>query len=115
MNDQQLAQQSKVALELLRDPSFRTAIDLASVDVVAACERILLEHHELVAPLMTDDESIGMVFAVLLGWILGFDMRDCDVKPDGLSNRLLERVYAVMTAAGWSMRNVDEFKRKQVN
>lgn len=114
MNDQQLAQQSAAALALLQNNSFRTAMDLASVEVVDICERLLLEHRDLVAPLMADDEGIGTVFAVLLGWILGFDLRDSDVK-DGLSNRLLERVYAVMTAAGWSMNNVKAFKRKQVN
>lgn len=110
----QVAQQSQAAIDLLKNNSFRTSIDLASVEVVEICERLLMEHHDLVAPLMGDDESIGMVFAVLLGWILGFDLRDSDVK-DGLSDRLLERVYAVMTAAGFSMRNVEAFKRKQIN
>lgn len=110
----ELDARSKAALELLRDPSFRTAIDVASVDVVDACERILVEHMALVHSLMDDDEAIGTVFAVLLGWILGFDLRGSDVK-DGLSERLLDRVQTVMVAAGMSMSNVEAFKRKQVN
>jgi hypothetical protein len=115
----QLDERSKAALALLRDSKFRTAVDVASVDVIDLCERLLLEHRDLVLPLMAEDDGIGTVFGVLLGWILGFDLRENDlpdkISPDGFSERLLNRIHVVMTAAAWSIGNVEAFKRKQVN